>query len=72
MIPSGEKTTAGALFSKSSIGHLGYTGTSFWFDPIKDLLVVILSNKTFPDKMNTNFNKYRSMIQDLVYKEFIQ
>ncbi len=71
MIPSGEKTTAGTLFSKNSIGHLGYTGTSFWYDPIKDLFIVILSNKTLLDKMNTNFNQCRSMIQDLVYKEFI-
>ncbi|MGH1468648.1 MAG: serine hydrolase domain-containing protein [Bdellovibrionales bacterium] len=72
MVPSGSATTAGALFSKESIGHLGYTGTSFWFDPVKDLFVVILSNRTFPNRADNSFNKYRPIIQNLVYKEFVK
>lgn len=72
MIPSGDRTTAGSLFSKKSIGHLGYTGVSFWFDPVKDLFVVILSNRTFPDRFDNNFNQYRPIIQNLVYKEFVK
>ncbi len=71
MVPSGVETTAGALFSKKSIGHLGYTGTSFWYDPTKDLFVAILSNRTFPERQNNYFNRYRPLIQNLVYKEFI-
>ncbi len=72
MIPSGKATTAGSLFSKKSIGHLGYTGTSFWFDPVEDLFIVILSNRTFPDRNNASFNKFRPVIQNLVYKEFVK
>ncbi len=71
MTPSGKLSTAGSLFSKKSIGHLGFTGTSFWFDPDKDLFVSILSNRTFPDRNNVSFNKYRPIIHDLIYKYFV-
>lgn len=36
----------GHHLSQSSIGHTGYTGTSFWFDPKKDVVVLLLSNRT--------------------------
>ncbi len=35
----------GRAFSRSSYGHTGFTGTSFWIDPVHDLLVVALSNR---------------------------
>ena len=41
------KNTSCPGFSKNSIGHLGFTGTSFWFDPEKDLIVNILSNRIY-------------------------
>ncbi|OLC56893.1 MAG: hypothetical protein AUH85_04835 [Chloroflexi bacterium 13_1_40CM_4_68_4] len=34
-------------FSLSSIGHTGFTGTSVWYDPEKDLLVVLLTNSLY-------------------------
>jgi CubicO group peptidase (beta-lactamase class C family) len=34
-------------FSLSSIGHTGFTGTSVWYDPEKDLLVVLLTNSVY-------------------------
>ena len=71
MVPSGRTTTAGKYFSKKSIGHLGFTGTSFWYDPEKDLLIVVLSNRTYPDRENSDFNKFRPMIQNIVYEETI-
>jgi CubicO group peptidase (beta-lactamase class C family) len=72
MVPSGETSSAGKRFSKKSIGHLGYTGTSFWYDPIVDLYIAILSNRTFPDRENTAFNKYRPIIQDMIFEEFVK
>jgi uncharacterized protein YbbC (DUF1343 family) len=35
----------GRTMSASSFGHGGYTGTSFWVDPERDLFVVLLSNR---------------------------
>ena len=46
MKPRNSLGGCGQFLSSSSIGHTGFTGTSFWFDPEKDLMVLILSNRT--------------------------
>jgi uncharacterized protein YbbC (DUF1343 family) len=38
-----------ALMSPKAFGHGGYTGTSMWIDPDKDLFVIFLSNRVHPD-----------------------
>lgn len=35
----------GLLMSERAVGHGGYTGTSLWLDPERDLFVVLLSNR---------------------------
>lgn len=42
----GEDTLAGKDCSEYTFGHLGFTGTSFWIDPLKKKGLVILSNAT--------------------------
>lgn len=37
--------SCGDLFSSSSYGHTGYTGTSIWFDPDKELHVILLTHR---------------------------
>ena len=39
-----ERSSSGQYFSKQSIGHTGFTGTSIWIDPAKELFVVLLTN----------------------------
>lgn len=39
----------GTSLSRRAIGHGGYTGTSLWIDPDKDLFVIFLSNRVHPD-----------------------
>jgi len=46
--PAPKDSTCGRLFSKRSVGHLGYTGTSFWIDLEAGLCVVFLCARTFP------------------------
>jgi len=46
--PSEVGSSAGILFSHESIGHLGFTGTSFWVDLKQEVIVVFLCNRTFP------------------------
>ncbi len=46
--PSHKGSTCGEFFSRNSIGHLGYTGTSFWMDLEAKLFVIFLSARTFP------------------------
>ena len=39
----------GTLFSASSFGHTGFTGTSLWIDPVNNCFVVLLTNRLHPD-----------------------
>jgi CubicO group peptidase (beta-lactamase class C family) len=66
-IPSGTDSSAGKFFSPRSIGHLGFTGTSFWFDLDRDLLVILLTNRVHPTRSNEKMKKFRPLIHDLIY-----
>ena len=39
---------SGELFSSAAYGHTGFTGTSIWIDPSRELVVVLLTNATHP------------------------
>ncbi len=45
--PSGDpgRRAAGRYFSAHSVGHLGFTGTSFWLDLVTGQMVVLLTNR---------------------------
>lgn len=64
-------SSAGRYFTAQSFGHLGYTGTSVWIDPLRELEVVLLSNRVHPTSKNEAIRKFRPVIHDLVYREFI-
>lgn len=63
--PSGE-SSAGTRLSPSSIGHTGFTGTSIWIDPSRDLVIVLLSNRVHPTRENTRWGPVRARVADLV------
>ncbi len=62
VMPSKSGSTAGPMFSLKSVGHTGFTGTSLWYDPARDLLVTVLSNRVHPTRENTAFQKLRPQI----------
>ncbi len=64
-------SSAGRYFAARSFGHLGYTGTSVWIDPVRKLEVVLLSNRVHPSSRNEAIKEFRPAIHDLVYQEFI-
>lgn len=66
MKPSRVRASAGRYFSKTSFGHTGFTGTSLWFDPKRDLLVTILSNRVHPTRENSRFLQLRPQIHDWI------
>jgi serine-type D-Ala-D-Ala carboxypeptidase len=66
-IPSGAGSSAGRFISPRSIGHLGFTGTSFWFDLERDLLVVLLTNRVHPTRSNEKIKQFRPLIHDLIF-----
>jgi len=64
-------STSGQYFSARSFGHLGYTGTSIWIDPLEELEVVLLSNRVHPTRKNEAIRSFRPAIHDLLYKELV-
>ena len=57
---------SGRYFSARSFGHLGYTGTSLWIDPERELAVVLLTNRTWPDKSSQAIKEVRPRFHDAV------
>jgi CubicO group peptidase (beta-lactamase class C family) len=43
-LKTNDENSCGALMSSSTFGHTGFTGTSIWVDPRRDLNVVLLTN----------------------------
>ena len=64
-------SSSGSGFSERSFGHLGYTGTSLWIDPLCELEVVLLSNRVHPSRRNEKIKVFRPCIHDLIYREFV-
>jgi CubicO group peptidase (beta-lactamase class C family) len=65
-------SSSGTYFSQESFGHLGYTGTSLWIDPARDLEVVLLSNRVHPTRRNEKIREFRPSIHDLVMEECLR
>lgn len=61
-------SSAGTAFSVSSWGHLGFTGTSIWVDPEKELAVIMLSNRVHPTSDNIKIRKFRPLLHDTVIR----
>lgn len=63
--PSG-RSSAGRFFSAASFGHTGFTGTSIWIDPERDLFVVLLTNRIDPSARNDKHLALRRAVHDAV------
>jgi CubicO group peptidase (beta-lactamase class C family) len=63
---SGQGSSAGTLFSARSFGHLGFTGTSIWCDPVRNLCAVLLSNRVHPTRENIAIREFRPRFHDAV------
>jgi CubicO group peptidase (beta-lactamase class C family) len=59
-------SSAGRYFSPRSFGHTGFTGTSIWIDPEKNLFVVLLTNRVNPTRANNRHVALRRAVADAV------
>ena len=57
---------SGKYFSPQSFGHLGYTGTSLWIDPTRQLSITLLTNRTWPDCSNQAIKQVRPKFHDAI------
>jgi CubicO group peptidase (beta-lactamase class C family) len=68
--PASSDSSAGRYFSPRSVGHLGFTGTSFWLDLEKAISVILLTNRVHPSRDNQKIKEFRPLLHDAVMEEF--
>ena len=61
-----QPSQSGQTFSSRSFGHLGYTGTSLWCDPVRQLSVALLTNRVWPDRSSQAIKYIRPRFHDAV------
>jgi beta-N-acetylhexosaminidase len=61
-----EGSSSGHYFSSHSFGHTGFTGTSIWIDPDRELFVVMLTNRVNPTRENHKIAEVRPALHDRV------
>jgi CubicO group peptidase (beta-lactamase class C family) len=62
--------SCGQRFSASSFGHTGYTGTSLWVDPSRELTVAFLTNRVHLSRDGDSILRSRGHIHDAVADGF--
>jgi CubicO group peptidase (beta-lactamase class C family) len=62
--PSESGSSAGTTFFPGSFGHLGFTGTSLWIDPLRGIAAVLLTNRTFPSRENKKIQVVRPLFHN--------
>lgn len=69
--PSGF-SSAGTLAGPRTYGHTGFTGTSVWMDPDRNLAIIVLTNRTYPYRGSaTGIGGVRAQVADQVFKSMI-
>ena len=63
-----EGSSSGHYFSARSYGHTGFTGTTIWIDPDRQLFVVLLTNRVNPTRENHKIAEVRPAVHDAVMK----
>ena len=64
-----EGSSAGKYFSRDSVGHTGFTGTSIWMDLEKDVIAILLSNRVHPKRDTDKIKQFRPVFHDAVMEE---
>ena len=60
-------SSCGARMSPAAFGHTGFTGTSLWIDPLRDVYVVLLTNRVHPvrpDSRDDGLARLRPRVHD--------
>lgn len=70
-MPTGETPSSGRWFSKKSVGHLGFTGTSIWSDLDRDITIILLTNRVHPTRNNEKIKIFRPRIHNAVMTSLV-
>jgi CubicO group peptidase (beta-lactamase class C family) len=64
--------SAGSRLSPAAFGHTGFTGTSIWLDPDRDLFLILLTNRVHPSRENPRIVRVRPRVADLVVDALVR
>jgi beta-N-acetylhexosaminidase len=64
-VPTGD-SSSGHYFSLQTYGHNGFTGTSIWIDPQKNLFIILLTNRVYPSAANDKIRAVRPALHDAI------
>ena len=59
-------SSAGDIVSSETFGHLGFPGTSVWIDPKKSGVIVLLTNRVHPSRLDERIKRFRPLIHNLI------
>jgi CubicO group peptidase (beta-lactamase class C family) len=59
-------SSSGRLFGPRSYGHTGFTGTSLWIDPDRELLVTLLTNRVYYGRDSAGITGFRPRLHDAI------
>jgi CubicO group peptidase (beta-lactamase class C family) len=68
-VPTRPGSSSGRFFTDNSVGHLGFTGTSFWADLERSLVVILLTNRVHPFRFAGGIETFRPVLHDTVVQE---
>jgi len=67
-VPAPTASSAGQYFSPSSFGHTGFTGTSLWIDPEREIFVVLLTNRVHPTRASHRIRQVRPAVHNAIFE----
>jgi len=70
--PAKKNSAAGRFFSENSVGHLGFTGTSFWMDLSRSIIVILLTNRVHPSREKDRIRESRPILHDEIMTTIFQ
>lgn len=66
MLKAERDSSAGDLYSANSYGHTGFTGTSLWIDPHRELVSAIVTNRVYHGRADEGIHAFRRAMHDLI------
>jgi len=63
-------SSAGTLLSEKSFGHLGFPGCSVWVDPVASAVVVLLTNRIHPSRLDERIKVLRPKLHDAIALQY--
>ena len=69
LLKAAHDCSSGDHFSADSFGHTGFTGTSLWIDPKRQLVVALLTNRVYRGRHEPGIHECRRRVHDILAGE---